>query len=336
MPENPIIFIVGNSRSGTTLMARILSRHPDVHILNETHFIEEFAAERNSLRFEGEQLKSMINKMFTIQRKDYYRKAETEQYPETESVINELSQLAEISLRDIIRSFFVFEANRLGKSIPGDQTPRHVFYINEIKKMFPEALFINMSRDPRGVLLSQKYKWKAGIRLKVPLYETIRTYLNYHPILMAIMWRKGIKSALSACERIGPEEIINVKFEHLVNDPENSIKMVCDFLGVKYHHSMIDVPVSMSSTSTDEGKRGISKNVAEKWTKSLSATDVYFAEKINGELMEVLGYAFTHMKPNPLKLLFFWVVLPFQAAVIFALNLNRMGNPVTFIKKRFG
>lgn len=317
-------------------MARILSCHPDIHILNETHFIEEFAAEKKSLRFESGQLRSIINRMLTIQRKGYYRKAETDQYPETDSVVNELSHLNEILFKDIIRSFFILEASRVGKSIPGDQTPRHVFYINEIKEMFPEALFINMIRDPRGVLLSQKYKWKAGLRKKVPLYETIRTYLNYHPILMAIMWRKGIKSALSACERLGREEIINVKFEHLVNDPENSIKMVCDFLGVKYHHSMIDVPVSMSSTSTDEGKRGISRNVAAKWMESLSATDVYFAEKINGELMEVLGYPLTHMKPNPLKLLFFWVVLPLQAAVIFALNLNRMGNPVTFIKKRFG
>ena len=33
-----MIFVVGNSRSGTTMMGRILGQHPDVYTFGELHF----------------------------------------------------------------------------------------------------------------------------------------------------------------------------------------------------------------------------------------------------------------------------------------------------------
>ncbi|MEP7168745.1 MAG: sulfotransferase, partial [Bacteroidota bacterium] len=36
-----MIFVAGNSRSGTTLMGRILGKHTTVFTFNELHFLEE-------------------------------------------------------------------------------------------------------------------------------------------------------------------------------------------------------------------------------------------------------------------------------------------------------
>jgi len=38
----PILFVVGNSRSGTTLVGRLLGRHPDVFRFRESHFFDRF------------------------------------------------------------------------------------------------------------------------------------------------------------------------------------------------------------------------------------------------------------------------------------------------------
>ena len=57
------------------------------------------------------------------------------------------------------------------KKWAGDQTPRHVFYIGELIEMYPGAKFVHMVRDPRAVLLSQKRKWKAGLRWNHPKFE---------------------------------------------------------------------------------------------------------------------------------------------------------------------
>jgi len=37
----PMLFIAGNSRSGTTMMGRILSMHPDIFTFHELHFFEQ-------------------------------------------------------------------------------------------------------------------------------------------------------------------------------------------------------------------------------------------------------------------------------------------------------
>lgn len=41
MLDNLGIFIVGNSRSGTTMMGRILGNHTDVFTFHELHFFEQ-------------------------------------------------------------------------------------------------------------------------------------------------------------------------------------------------------------------------------------------------------------------------------------------------------
>jgi hypothetical protein len=42
--QDKIIFIVGNSRSGTTMMLRIFNNHPKLMVLNELHFFEQLWA----------------------------------------------------------------------------------------------------------------------------------------------------------------------------------------------------------------------------------------------------------------------------------------------------
>jgi omega-hydroxy-beta-dihydromenaquinone-9 sulfotransferase len=40
-PKKPLIFVVGNSRSGTTMMGRILGKHPEIFTFHELHFFEQ-------------------------------------------------------------------------------------------------------------------------------------------------------------------------------------------------------------------------------------------------------------------------------------------------------
>ena len=329
------IFIVGNSRSGTTLMARILKRHSSIYILNETHFMEEFIFERKNFdEMNKKDLNEIINRMLTIQDKGYYRKTEIDDYPISNVILRNFEKSDKNSFSNLVSLFFSHEASKHNKSISGDQTPRHIFYVNEIKTMFPEAKFVNMVRDPRGVLCSQKYKWKAEFKKGVPLFETVRTYLNYHPILMSFLWNKGIKNALDVNDIVKNDSWLNVKFEDLTNNPREIVMNVCDFLNVEFMESMLDVSVSLSSTNTDEGMQGISKNIADKWILNLSSNEIFYAEKINHQYMEKFGYKISKTNPFVLKLFLDFIILPFQAIVILLMNYSRMGNLLNFLKKR--
>ena len=46
MTVNPYVFIVGCSRSGTTLLQRIVGAHPDIAVALETHWIPRWLEKR--------------------------------------------------------------------------------------------------------------------------------------------------------------------------------------------------------------------------------------------------------------------------------------------------
>ena len=337
MEQPSLFFIVGNSRSGTTLIARILKRHPLIHVLNETHFMEEFSRERQkfSLLREHDLLK-LMNKMLAIQRKDYYRKAEDDEYPEdAKKIISLLRKQSKTDFAVLNRLFFEYEAERHGKVRAGDQTPCHLFYIHELLKMYPKAKFIQMIRDPRAILCSQKHKWKAGLLRGQPRFEVLRTFLNYHPITTTLIWKKTIQAGLKAQQTESTNSIKTVIFERLVERPRKEIRELCDFLQIYFYQDMINVSVEMSSNITDEGCKGISKSVSERWIDKLSETEVFITEKLAGCQMRTLGYSPTGAKPNLLKLIFYILTWPLQLATAFTLSLGRMGNPVNYISKRF-
>ena len=331
-----VFFIVGNSRSGTTLVARILKSHPEIHVLNETHFMEEFVSERERFgELTTQEIKTVINRLLVIQKKDYYRKHEYEEYPDESEQIFSLFEAEESkSFANLILAFFNCQAKKFGCKIIGDQTPRHVFYISELGKMFPDAKFIHMIRDPRAILLSQKKKWQAGLRLKQPRFEVIRTFLNYHPVTTSFIWKKAINAGLTPYQQLPRDRILTIKFEDLVRDPEYLTKRICDFLKIEFNCNMLNVTVELSATKAFEGKRGIQKAIAERWKTDLPKTEVYICEQINRALMNDLGYPLTGVHPNILKLFVYVAVLPYQLGVAFILNLGRMGDPIAYIKKR--
>ena len=155
---NDPIFIVGNSRSGTTLVSRILKKHPEIYILNETHFMEEFKRYRENLySISKDDIWKLVNQMLTIQRKNYYRKLEYEEYPkDAKEIISVFQNRGQRDFATLNKVFLEFKAKRHGKKWAGDQTPRHVFYIRELIGWYPEAKFIQIIRNPCAILLSQK------------------------------------------------------------------------------------------------------------------------------------------------------------------------------------
>jgi len=331
----PMIYIVGNSRSGTTLISRILSRHQDVYVLNETHFYDShWDIRKNFYLYEKDDLIKIINQMLTIERKGIYRKSEYEEYPkDAEEIYQNYNKLNVHDYSSFIMVFMKTVAIRNNKIIPGDQTPRHIFVINELLNLNENSKFIHMIRDPRAISLSQKNKWKASLRSKQPKFEVWRTRINYHPITMSLLWNKVIDAGNRARLMHGYGCIKSVKFEELTSNPENCVRDVCTFLGLKFNKNMLDVDVSMSS-NTGNVVKGINSSVANKWVEGLTSTEIRIVEFICGSRMKKIGYENSGVNLNPFTLVFYLVLWPVHIGVALLFNLGRMGNPVNYLKKR--
>ncbi len=331
-----IFFIVGNSRSGTTLVARVLKRHLQVHVLNETHFMEEFSDERRNFdKLSEEEIRRIINQLLVIQNKDYYRKAEYQEYPgDAERLYNLYKAKGAKSFKNLILAFFEYQAEKHHKLLVGDQTPRHVFDIPQLSEMFPEAKFIHMIRDPRAILLSQKKKWKAGIRWKQPKFEIIRTFINYHPITTLVIWKKAVKAGIDGSQRIPRDRVLHVKFEHLVANPKKHVTEICKLLKIDFQEKMLDVGVELTGTEQYEGKKGIQKALAEKWRSNLTRTEIFIADQLAATIMNEFEYKKTNVRPNVFLFFLYLAILPYQLAIAFILNIGRMGNPMEYLRKR--
>lgn len=338
--DDKLVFIIGMARTGTTLMARCLNKGKDIYILDETHLIREhqhlLSSKTELTDDDSEFIRHTINQFIIIQNKGIYRKNEYEEYH------NEINQVLEMfekkddkTFLGLIKCLFQYESELHGKKSCGDQTPNHVFHIDQLLNLFPDALFLNMVRDPRAVVLSQKNKWKAAKRSKQPLFEIIRTRINYHPITQSVLWAKSVNSALLAINKFGAGKVKNVIYEDLVNEPEKQIKAVCSFIGVEYNRCMLDISVSMSSNVSPSSTLGIDPSLTDKWRTMLSPTEIFFVELICNNNAQQLGYKMTGIKPNLLMFAAYLLFFPVHIFFAYFLSAGRIKNPFQFFSKIF-
>ena len=86
------IFIVGNSRSGTTMMMRIMNKHSMVHSINEPHFFGTlWSPEDDNRTLSKEEAEKLFLKLFTRQRAGFFEKVEVHRaayQAEVDSILN--------------------------------------------------------------------------------------------------------------------------------------------------------------------------------------------------------------------------------------------------------
>ena len=159
------IFVVG--RSGTTMMGRILGRHSMVFTFHELHFFEYlWNPDDVPPVLSIDQASLLAARLLTIQRDGYFTQADPQQYLEEAQAVIEGSRES-LTPPAVFGLFLDYETRRYGKSISCDQTPRNLFYLREVLDLYPNAYVVNMIRDPRGVLLSQKNRF---VPVFVPSY----------------------------------------------------------------------------------------------------------------------------------------------------------------------
>ena len=333
------IFIVGNSRSGTTMLAQILGRHSQIFSFNELHFFEQLwtpeDAEKEISKVEGIEL---ARRLLAIQREGFLEYSKLSEFTiDTAEILARLNQSVKLTKALIFAKFIEYEIARGGKSIGCEQTPRNVFYINDIRQLFPNARFINIVRDPRAVLLSQKNKWRLkqlGLE-SIPLKEVVRAWSNYHPFVMAKLWHAGVVVALSS--KKGYDDIINVQFEKLVQEPELTVGNICSWLGIEFAPDMLNINYWGSSREkTQTGSVGIKATAAAGWRQGgLDNAEIAICERIVFPLASEFGYVKEGAAPSLVSVFIWYLALPVKLGFAFLLNLHRMKSIRDTLRRRF-
>jgi hypothetical protein len=273
---NGPLFIVGMSRSGTKLLRNILNNSKDVAIpAYESHLlpylIKNFCEKDFPLGIaEKRELKKLVKS--SIFYNEIKRKNENFKELDLEKLANQKN------IQDSIQYMMTVLANQSDGAeakIWGDKTPNNLFYIKMLKNAFPEAKFIHIIRDPRERALSANKAWHASL------------------LMCAERWRKGVSAAREQGSSIG-SDYLEVTYESLIDNPQNEIKRICNFLDINYSKSMLrlDKPAENYKTADNVTRlaQAIVSNNTSKFKLQLSSKDIEKIEAICGDLAVQLGY----------------------------------------------
>jgi hypothetical protein len=275
-PDRPVI-IGACPRSGTTLLRTMLHSHPEVAIPRETRFVLEAWHRRRQfgdLR-EPSSRRALARWIFEGKSSQAARLG-----LKPEEAIARLVA-APPTLGSLLATCFRLYADKEGKPRWGDKRPLYAARIQAVWDLFPNAHFVNVIRDPRACVASmRKLGWcEANIAPAVEL------------------WERSVKTVDSWRRRLAMDQLLDVRFEDLVADPERSLIQIVDFIGVtadadavesmlRYHehreprskryHSNVSRPVDAARTSA--------------WTDVLDTAEVAFVEVATRPLMERYGY----------------------------------------------
>ena len=295
----PLVFIVGSQRSGTTILEQLLARHDAVEHWYEPYFVWDYTLGH------GE---------------DDHRSA---------------AQATPEVIRFLREEFYRFW-RASGAQLIVEKSPEHCFRIPFVERVFPKARWIHIYRDGRDATLSIQREWatraslveerslsrffaltrltlarqprlrnklqllrhelrgrlsmrRGGLFNKAkwggavgwgPRFKGWQEALEEGPLLRfnALQWAHAVEAACAGLAEVPEERQLSLSYEALLAEPEETLRGVLRFLGV------------------DEGPaatlgEGLRRDNHGKWRSAYSAEELKIIEAALGERLGALGYA---------------------------------------------
>jgi Sulfotransferase family len=220
--QQRLVFLIGAPRSGSTLLARMLGTHPAVHAPAEPHLLTPLA------------------------HLGYYARVERADYDPI---------IAQGAMRELVAALPGGEADYLaalractdhlygrlleasGRRLLLDKTPAYALVLDFAAKLYPEARYVVLTRNPLAVWASYVESFFDGD------HEVAHAH---NPLLERYV------PAVARFLRERPVALEHVRYEALVADPGGQLERLCAFLGLDFEPGMVDYGES-GATRTARG-----------------------------------------------------------------------------------
>ena len=318
-----MIFITGASRSGTTMLNRIFGRHTKILGLNELHVFGDLIEPDRML--DKVEARKQTDLCETILLREQYNVYHANKKFENEDLLKRICEkvTADSSAAEIFMETITALTEQAKKTIACEQTPRNIFYAQQILDIYPNAHIVHIVRDPRSVLASQKSKW----RLKfldgdhIPWLDIIRMWCNYHPITLSKLWMEANRTASYLSDH---PRVQLIKFEDLLTSPDDVIAKLCTKMGLEFESTMLDITHEGSSHQINAGEeRGISNSTQANWKKSLSTAEIHLSQRMCAEGMEYYSYENVENTLSLVEIALVWFRFPVHIIGVALFNPRR-------------
>jgi hypothetical protein len=339
------IFVVGASRSGTALVRSLLNNHPDVHLVGETHYFEDLRPRMSGQeqRFsEPEERQRCEDYFLALSHRPYGHQGDPTQARISAVALRELAEALGGGADAYFEGYCRLKADDEGARRWGEKTPRHVFRISEILECFPDARVVVLVRDPRAVVLSYRdWRSQGGFDLDADpghaaalTEEERRAKRSYNIILQSMLWKSSVGAALGAQGRSGSDRVLLLRYEHLLESPEATASVVCEWLGLEMTPDLLDVPVHNSSFSAFDLHGGIRAEARDRWKQRLSDHEVAVIQRVCGATMVGAGYERVPVRSSHFRMILTYLsVVPGSLRAVVA-NRHRISSLPSYLWHR--
>ena len=265
--SEPIIFVGGVPRSGTTLMRCMLDAHPLIRCGEETRLIPRI--------------------LFFTQNSNM---------PAVNAQKLEQTGVSQDLIDSAVSSFMLEIIVRHGKPAQNlcNKDPFVLKFSDYVTTLFPNAKFILMIRDARATVHSIISR-KVGISGFKPG--------DYNGSFA--QWNKLIEHMYSKCMVVGPTRCLPVYYEQLVLKPEKEMKTILEFLKIPWNDAVInheqfigdEISLSKVEKSTDQVIKPVNLEALTSWVGNIPENVLSNLDQI-APMLKKLGYDTKSRAPN--------------------------------------
>lgn len=263
-----LLFVCGFGSGGTDLTKNLLNAHPYVHLFSELPNLASIVigGYNSNTVFrninEAIAFKKLLKKLHP---RDDFEKIDYKLA--TDLLKNDFVGKKVLSLGDVLRRCLsTSDANIWGAKIP-------IWQIGIISELFPNALFLIVTRDVRDVCLSWRNKWGKDM------------------IWCSAKWAERMQKGLGFASGMSSEKYLVVRFEDFLSATEKTCRKMCEFLKIPFSDRMTKYHLY---TKQWDGKRNYGKPIIsgnkEKWRNELTRKTVFRIEQTAFDTMKLFGY----------------------------------------------
>ena len=302
-----LIFIVGHYKSGSTWLLNMLSLHPAIRGVQETHIFHDLrrAADlRNcsrtlytSVPWSAGGLRHLPRHVLLAQFGRFFgarpllllpirdRPATRLDLPLRSQLVLRRKLESSTSAHEYCWRFFSFLWSHLQpERYLLEKTPHNVHYINDIVRIFPQARLLAIHRDGRDVVVSARSFLK--------FYKRPPTWSFRQSILI---WRADMEAELRARTH---SNLHVLSYEELIRNDRQTLRLILEYLDLPTTDDAVDDMIRRSSFYFHSGRQPgqensdsfFRKGIVGDWRSQFGPEDKRTFKELAGDLLIQLGY----------------------------------------------
>ena len=211
------VFIIALPRSGTSWLQGMLATLPEIATVRETHLVDGY-------------LKHLVN--------SWHNEKQQPAPDGLKAILNEADfyDCLKVFSDRILAKFLEFNPQA---SIILEKTPDNLSFVPLLNRLYPQAYFIHVLRDPRAVVAS-------NLALKQEQWSWIGAEKNH--LNLAIRWARGMEKRDRAAALL-QERFLEVRYEDMKADQSAVLLNIASFLELNYTKDQLNNLVPQVSAS---------------------------------------------------------------------------------------